>query len=528
MTIPRVEWSGDFGTGWGSGFTAELQLEKGNKPSDWGMSDNDINQKIASANASIAKTNETIKTVDGTVTTVKNNLDKTKSVVTQLANLFDVKVGDSSISVTNGGVLVKGKQVHIDGQTVIDNASIDGAKIKSLDAGKITTGTLNAAAVKVINLDANNIKTGTLTGPGMALDLNNGSFKINNSDNSLKVEMDSGKLRFYRLNGKLMGTISSSDWIGFSDDNQALELSGKAGAVLKTEDFKMTNVMMSNGPFLSTSDVPSSNGSAVILSNNDVRIIGQTDSKNGFPDSKIDILAGKPTTYKDSLNLSNVSYTGMEILGDEQGLGVVNINSRGSMHISSNDNKLNLDLSLGSITADVGNNKNYNDATQRGIFEMFDSYAAFKFKKYNNSLTPMTVSNDNVVHISNLTIPGNLSVLGNKNNIVQTTAGWTKINAYETAEYYFGDLGTAVTDDTSMVRIGIEPLFNETVNTDIPYQVFVTSYGDGYAWVAERGSNYFVIKSSVPNLEIGYEIKAKRKSYENVRLEIDKHMEVNK
>ncbi|MGN9067641.1 carbohydrate binding domain-containing protein, partial [Ligilactobacillus agilis] len=26
MTIPRVEWSGDFGTGWGSGFTAELQL----------------------------------------------------------------------------------------------------------------------------------------------------------------------------------------------------------------------------------------------------------------------------------------------------------------------------------------------------------------------------------------------------------------------------------------------------------------------------------------------------------------------
>lgn len=509
-------------------YLANIQLEKGNKPSDWGMSDNDINRKISDANASIAKTNETIKTVDGNVTTVKNNLDKTKSVVTQLANLFDVNVGDSSISVTNGGVLVKGKQVHIDGQTVIDNASIDGAKIKSLDAGKITTGTLNAAAVKVINLDANNIKTGTLTGPGMALDLNNGSFKINNSDNSLKAEMDSGKLRFYRLNGKLMGEISASDWTGVSDDNQALKLSGKSGAVLKTENFKMTNFMMSNGAIFTTSDAPSSNGSAVILRNNDVRIIGQTDSKSGFPNSRIDILAGKPTTYKDSLNLNNVSYTGMEILGDEQGAGIVNINSRGSTHISANDNKLSLDLTPNSITADVGNNRNYNDATRRGIFDVYDSSVMFKFKKDNNFLTPMTVSNDNTVYISNLMVPGDLSVFGDKNNIVQTTAGWTKINAYETAEYYFGDLGTAVTDDTSTVRIGIEPLFNETVNTDIPYQVFITSYGEGYAWVAERGSNYFVIKSSVPNLEIGYEIKAKRKGYENVRLEIDKHMEANK
>ena len=570
------------GTGWVK--IRKAQLEKGNKPSDWGMSDNDINKKISDANVSIAKTNETIKTVDGNVTTVKNNLDKTKSVVTQLANLFDVTVGDSSISVTNNGVLVKGKQIHIDGQTVIDNASIDGAKIKSLDAGKITTGTLNAAKlnvinlnansinagtlsgahlhitkdsyidnavisdakikslsaskltagqidasqIKVINLDANNITTGTLTGPGMALDLNNGSFKINNSDNSLKVEMDSGKLRFYRLNGMLMGTVSSSDWTGLSDDNQALELSGKAGAVLKTENFKMTNFMMRNGAFFSTSDAPSSNGSAVILSDNNVRIIGQTDSKSGFSNSRIDIIAGKPTTYKDILNMSNVSYTGMEILGDEQGLGIVNINSRGLMNISSNDNKLNLSLTSGSITADVRNSKNYNDATQRGKFKILDSQAMFIFKKDNKILTPMTVSNDNTVYISNLTIPGDLLVFGNKNNIVQTTAGWAKINAYETAEYYFGDLGTAITDDTSTVRIGIEPLFNETVNTDIPYQVFVTSYGKGYAWVAERGSNYFVIKSSVPGLEIGYEIKAKRKGYENVRLEIDKHMEVNK
>lgn len=133
------------------------QIERGNKPSDWGMSDNDINKKISDANASIAKTNETIKTVDGNVTTVKNNLDKTKSVVTQLANLFDVTVGDSSILVTNGGVLVKGNKIHIDGETLIDNGVIQGAKIA--DASIVTAKIADAAitSAKIANLDVNKL-----------------------------------------------------------------------------------------------------------------------------------------------------------------------------------------------------------------------------------------------------------------------------------------------------------------------------------------------------------------------------------
>ena len=521
MTIPRVEWSGDFTTGLGSGFTSELQLEKSNKPSDWGMSDNDINKKISDANASIAKTNETIKTVDGNVTTVKNNLDKTKSIVTQLANLFDVTVGDSSISVTNNGVLVKGKQIHIDGQTLIDNASIDGAKIKSLDAGKITTGTLNAANVNVINLNANNIKTGTLTGPGMALDLNNGSFKINNSDNSLKVEMDSGELRFYRQRNTkaLTGTISASDWGFLSDNDQSLNLTGQSGAILKTEDFKITSLFVNNGFFLTTTDVPSSDGSAVILHNNNVKIVGQTNSQKIA--SRISILAGKPYTYKTG-PMTNVEYTGIDIIGDENKSGKVSIAGGSDVNISAEKSKVNLYLGFSSISASVADSTNYDDITQKSEIKIYKDSIFFNFKKDKETSTPLALYNGGTLSVKDL------SVWGSKNAIVQTTAGWTKINAYETAEYYFGDLGTAVTDDTSTVRIGIEPLFNETVNTEIPYQVFITSYGEGYAWVAERGSNYFVIKSSVPNLEIGYEIKAKRKGYENVRLEIDKHMEVNK
>lgn len=533
------------------------QIERGNKPSDWGMSDNDINQKIASANASIAKTNETIKTVDGTVATVKNNLDKTKSVVTQLANLFDVRVGDSSISVTNGGVLVKGKQIHIDGQTVIDNASIDGAKIKSLDAGKITTGTLNAAAVKVINIDANNIKTGTLSGNNLSLNLDNGTVsfkkgKIVSSNNKLILNIDDGSLAVGDASqrqgmmfnqGKMymydQGYFGNSTWNGNVYD-WMLEMKKHPYAVLEySSSFSGTSGSLFGGSganFHSTSGVAiaydknisqtaSAGTTSGIFDNwNPLDGHGVFINENGIAmgaeDKLVSIVGGTSFRYG---QYSIWNYKPTILVGTN--LWTDNVYDHGY-----NVNKMisdgpNIYMQASALITD----------TSAAIFNVENGDVEFAIKGNDRNVVINSsghTSNGLIVkgsqNITNWLGCQDLSVRGNKNSVVQTTAGWTKINAYETAEYYFGDLGTAITDDTSTVRIGIEPLFNETVNTDIPYQVFVTAYGEGYAWVAERGSNYFVIKSSVPNLEIGYEIKAKRKGYENVRLEIDKHMEVNK
>ncbi|MCR1900860.1 tail fiber domain-containing protein [Ligilactobacillus apodemi] len=106
-----------------------------------------------------------------------------------------------------------------------------------------------------------------------------------------------------------------------------------------------------------------------------------------------------------------------------------------------------------------------------------------------------------------------------KKSIVDTSQGKTAINAYETAEYYFGDIAKTNTGVSRRVKIMIDPLFLETINTDIDYHVFVSSYSNGYAWVSEMSHDYFVIESNVPNLSVSYEIKAKRKQYENVRLD---------
>ena len=118
-----------------------------------------------------------------------------------------------------------------------------------------------------------------------------------------------------------------------------------------------------------------------------------------------------------------------------------------------------------------------------------------------------------------LTVGGDLKVQGlNKQRVVDTSIGKVGINAYETAEPYFGDIGEARTDENGQVRIDIEPLFAETVNTSCPYQVFLQPYCDGNFYVSERAENYFIV-SGTPNGAFGYEIKAKQKGNENARLQ---------
>lgn len=120
---------------------------------------------------------------------------------------------------------------------------------------------------------------------------------------------------------------------------------------------------------------------------------------------------------------------------------------------------------------------------------------------------------------SGFNIRGNFNVYGAKNSAVKTSQGDVAVSAYETAEYYFGDIGEGQTDSNGVAYIGIEKLFNETVNTNIPYQVFITAYGPGNVWVEQRKQDRFMVKSSQPNIKFGWEIKAKRRGYENTRLQ---------
>lgn len=122
-------------------------------------------------------------------------------------------------------------------------------------------------------------------------------------------------------------------------------------------------------------------------------------------------------------------------------------------------------------------------------------------------------------------VRGDFTVQGSKNASVPTSIGRVNISAYETAEYYFGDIGRGNVVEGEC-KINIESLFAETVNTNIDYEVFLTPYGRGVIYVdpKEMQPDHFIVRGN--DIPFAYEIKAKRLGYEDVRLELSKESEV--
>ncbi len=124
----------------------------------------------------------------------------------------------------------------------------------------------------------------------------------------------------------------------------------------------------------------------------------------------------------------------------------------------------------------------------------------------------------NIKLSGNTGVTGNFSVLGKKNAIHVTRDGIRETPAYETAESYLGDIGTAETGEDCTVIVPIEEHFSDVINTDFEYQVFLQSYSEGFVYITSRDKTSFTVQSSVPNLPFAWEIKGKRRGYENDRL----------
>lgn len=113
------------------------------------------------------------------------------------------------------------------------------------------------------------------------------------------------------------------------------------------------------------------------------------------------------------------------------------------------------------------------------------------------------------------TITGNLEVYGQKDCAIFTEQfGKLNFSAYETAEIYLGDIGESEVIGGECV-INLDEKLLACVNTNLPYQVFLQAYGDGRVYVAERNDNNFIVKGD--NINFAWEVKVKRKGYENIR-----------
>lgn len=116
-------------------------------------------------------------------------------------------------------------------------------------------------------------------------------------------------------------------------------------------------------------------------------------------------------------------------------------------------------------------------------------------------------------------VQGDLTVNGAKNRKIATKNYSDRLQyCYEMPSPMFGDIGEATTDENGECYLFLDDIFQETVSTNIEYQVFLQKEGQGDVWVEKKAEQYFVVKGT-PNLKFAWEIKAKQKDYEYERLE---------
>lgn len=403
------------------------------------------------------------------ITAVRNELNTAINLRVQKNELL------SQINLQAGRTLIQSNKIYLDAESVVfsGKAFIPSAAIASLSADKINGGTINGRTVNVTNLNANNITSGTINGQNLSINLDNGVVdfqkgRIRSTTGTLDINIDNGSLKIADFWGN--GIFSQNGSIDFSTRSIWDEgKSPKYGRIsrfsqLLSEACDGMQIVGNEGLLLKTSNY---NGWGYTVND---RVAGSavTLGKNG----KMLVEAGGPISF-----VSGILDSGM-------------VSSR--PHIVIGTDKWH---SWGEIT-NVGSN----------------------IYVHSNGLY-LSITGETLIGGGGLTVQGRLGVQGAKNSIVDTSQGKTAINAYETAEYYFGDIAKANTGTSKRVKIMIDPLFLETINTEIDYHVFVSSYSNGYAWVSEMTQEYFVIESNVPNLSVSYELKAKRKQYENVRLD---------
>lgn len=388
--------------------------------------------------------------------------------------------------------------------------------VSNLSAGSIVSGTLDAAKVSVINLNASNIKTGTLDASlikagsmsadrisGGTIDFSKVDAASLSADKITSGTLNAGKVNVINLNANNItsGTIKGQ--------NSSFNLLDGTLAALNSSS---EGVFMQNGK-LEFSSRQSWN-------NNTTAMYGRIQPLPkmftiGYNYGGLDIMGTSGFVLRTNTTKVSASESGQGGSAISGGGYIYGNDTLTHIH---NDNVVIIDAGPG-----------YSEHTAQLVFTQGTSGVSPSIGVQASGASldfNFTISGDAGVLKSlsvgnNLIVGGNLGVTGSKNAIVKTSQGPTAINAYETAEYYFGDIGESTTDKSCVAQITIDPLFLETINTSVPYQVFVSSYDNATVWVESRTANIFVVRSSKPNVSFCWELKAKRKGYEHSRLEVD-------
>lgn len=477
-----------------------------------------VNGNISADNGNVVINSNGLTIKDGGLKIVNGNNETTTEIRDD--GTFATNKGYFSGEVHTTKLILSGKDSDInmgglfhvdsDGNVIAKSITITGGtvdakstKFNNFSADIITSGTLDANKLNVKNLSADSITTGTLR----SITINNGNntFCVDPDGNVVanSIHVNNGSIYQGQILGADVYSISNltsnslnsvndatQNWVKLKDG--IIELHGAKGDHYSSiVPIDVTTTYTGEG---GSTDVHHGLG---ILDSNEV-IIGSasldSEYSNRITHSKnLDLIS------RTQLGITN-SYIQAQLDPDVE-------YGKGARFVIQKDNKVG-------FYAGDGDNGNELNVTTAGN----NNRIAFNTNNFDID-GEVNIKNNHGLTAKNVHVTGWLGVDGSKNSIVRTSQGTVAINAYETAEYYFGDIGEGQTDSNGVAYVGIEKLFSETVNTSIPYQVFITAYGPGNVWVEQRKQDRFMVKSSQPNIKFGWEIKAKRKGYEHTRLQ---------
>lgn len=456
--------------------TVELvrwKIEIGTKATDWTPSPEDVDDSISNVQTQVTTTSNKVATIETNLNSITSRVSSTESTVTTIngnvtslqsrMTTAEQKITPTAITTTISSVITGGTGSISTTQFVMDKNGL------TINNGALTIK--NKSGTTVLNSDTNGnlIVTGTIKSQGGAqfVSMNSGGIDFqdwNKNEQMLRIGIsyfDSNR----DMNGVNFALAQYGDFIRFSHIAKA----------------DLTNGWTSSDTQYNFMDFWSSN-----------QTVGGVAYKKG-----INIYS--PMFVNSGIQLFSGTNFPSEILG-----AVSWDNGNGTIW-----NMMGLYGDNGTILGyKSGSNLHarfiVSEAAHPGTGDNLISWGNYNFNGY-------TFHNANIVAKS-------LSVSGSKNCLQETKSyGARFINAYETAEYYFGDLGFGEINEDGECLVYIEDIFSECVNTNAAYHVFTQVY-NGSIKTIERYKTYFIVKGD-PGTSFSWELKAKRIGYENNRLD---------
>lgn len=157
-----------------------------------------------------------------------------------------------------------------------------------------------------------------------------------------------------------------------------------------------------------------------------------------------------------------------------------------------------------------------------GVLGYFDPAFNVRAAVYGNANNPVEPANWAGYFEGKVRVTGDFEVLGNKSAVVTTEDfGRRLVYSMESPEVWLEDFGSA-----SLVKgraiVKIDPIFLQSVNTEVNYYIFITPQGDNQGlYIAEKDKHSFVVKevrNGKSNIKFDYRIIANRKGCEHTRL----------